>query len=901
MADPLEEILAKTQPTLEDIAGEEEDKRGLLTRGADYANRLDKIINPMNILGRSPPGRAGKAMTQPMLEGFNTQLANTMGLPVELVNEALNHAAGAGFLERPGNAMEHVRKSFRLFGVNTYEGPAAGFLEKVGEEMFRQVLFFGALRAAAPSLTSGHTVKAKINPEAPGVEAVAGPGPTIPVRIQSQTPQTGLAAVGDTMGKAALEKPMTTLTAQVGSSPGIVAGGPIGEAGAGIVAPLVTDDPTAQKVIAETGKMAGEVIGGGLTSIPAVGAAKRVRIIPRSETPKLQPYADAIGDRMANPDYARTVADESVKRNIMALDKKIIDTIEGVGPERLRPKDASTVLVARLRDVLKSARNIENEAHALVPKDAVIDQRLDEVIDLMMTMKNSSSLERSTIPHQFIKDFEDAVVKRPLGEDGAIEVVPPTMAQLSKFLTSLRDARWAEQGGTITGPRINTGLRDNMRDLEDAIFNAIDASLPDSRLWARARAITRDLNDRFTRGPIGSVLGLDRQATARVHPEEAMDFLLSRRGGVDAITKTQGRLPDDPEGKHLFFPKEQHMQLTPGVIHPERPKGGPELNTAADMAIRSKFVEQAELEMSRSLGDDAARAQAGAQAGSNFATRLKQDVDSYTATTSRIFRAVEEMKTALHSRKDWENSATAQFAKDTPDVAIRRVFAAVHPDFEVRRIMMDMRGKDGKVDVDALAGLGKQMIDNLINTSKSPDIAAGRLASPQLRPAFESVLGAERTERLQTILEGAIQIDQANRAAGTGVTRRAADVAALVIGNWTGHGLAFFSPSGGYGKLAWPARMTKMMQALVSNAFGGDDPAAMISGAVYNRELEALLRSNIPTNIQEAEKFAQAIRHIATLQNMYYDRAVSGHMEKYKTRGLSAEEKIAPSLNFQVP
>jgi hypothetical protein len=883
----LDDLIKQSEPSIDDLIrlsdpGADE---GLSTyqKFGRAAKRVGEALDVRNVANQFPAVRAAKGMVDPMTKGFNTQLANTLGLPLEMVNEVIGHAEKlfehSEYKDNPGEATAMIKKAFKAFGVDTYEGEAANMLERIGEEGFRQLLFSAGLRGAAPAL------------RAPYAHATRTTG----------MPSTG-ARMGETVGRMAMEKPATLLAAGVTSAPGIPMGEAAGEWIGEAIAPAIIDDPTAQGLIKETGKTLGGFVGGSATSIPGVALAKRARLIPKSETDVVNPYQEHLVQATDDPNRARLFADEVVKRETTAIDKHIVDILQGVGrPENLKPKDASTWLHGKINAVKEMAREMEREAWDMVSSKTPI--KIFDTYKLMDEMENALPIEgaQGGIPYDMIKRFKQSVeIKNADGK--VVGLRDLTFDQMRRLKNVIMDSRWATQGSAVTAAPPNTELRRNLQAIENSMMENIDESLAAAgglnKHWEYARALSQALNDRFTRGPIGQLLGLDFQNTERITPDMAAEFLLSKRDGFNAVTRAGGSLPP-PRTPPVTDPN------TGALMSPAQPAGVDDMRKASDIAIRNQFVKVVEEAIGGTMGDPKKQAELAGAAGNRFAQKVSQEIEGFTATTSRINKAITDTKASIAQRRDWENSATARFAGKEPHLAVKDIFASGNPEMNARRIMRDFEvpfgtAVPGQPDPSAAAGLGKAMIDDLIANSPDPRVASARLSYEPTRKAFVEVLGDVRVRRLEEIIAGAIDLDEYMRKRSVGPLRTAVSALSTVFANWAGHTAALASPSGGYGALSYPAKMQKMMQSIIASHFGVGDPMKLISESVYSRDVEALLRTQLPSNMKDAEQYMRLIRRVGIIQNTVYDRMIKGHMNKYRQRQ-PAEVEPDPSLAMPVP
>ena len=185
------------------------------------------------------PFQALKRGAEGTLEGANERIAQVLGFPVDVVNDALR-LAGANNTES-GSGTQALMDAFRRAGVRLPEGAERSLTQKIGGEVINQLLGYGGARLAAPTLQK--------------VGGTAG-------------------AVGD----ALLDKPVTGLATSVTSAPGVVLGGEYGGKGGKIAGEFIGEQVAGEDGT-KIGGTIGEGIGGALGSI--VGGTATAVAVPR--------------------------------------------------------------------------------------------------------------------------------------------------------------------------------------------------------------------------------------------------------------------------------------------------------------------------------------------------------------------------------------------------------------------------------------------------------------------------------------------------------------------------------------------------------------------------------------------------------------------------------------------
>jgi len=886
MADTLDELLEKTKPSLDDLLAATEPKAepGLMQRAREMGSEV--VHAPDKLLSQLPPYRAIKSTFAPALEGFNTQLANTMGLPVEMVNEALGYAK-KDFLENPGNAMDSVRKAFKVFGVKTYAREAETMMEKIGEEGFRQFLFFGALRAAAPTMAA----PSRTGPLAPGVvgEPIMqpgfqpGPGPTTAVS-GSVTKE-----MGTQLARGVIDKPVTFAAGTAGASVGIPSGRYLGEEGASWAAPMIADSPEIQESIVKAGQTLGEFKGGMVGGVAATFAASKMRVIPRSERPQITPRSEPVIDPAADPEIARARAGEMLQSTLTAMDREIVAAIERVAARQAHGVSAPALgkeLQQRISTVKDQARAIQKEAYNRIPQQ----QRIfpEETANAVEAMMNDKGAVPDSVPMSYLKGLQTLLGMEAF-ESGNLHVNEPTFAQLNQYRRAIQDARWGTRGSPVTGSPPNQALAEKLQVLEDAIFKDMENSLGDHvDGWRYASNLTIQLNDRFTRGPIGSLLGLDRQSTERIRPEDAAAYLLKTPGGMPSVIEAGKHLPSGDKASYID-------PNTGRRIVGAQPEGTRDMMTAADQAIRAEFVAAANEAAATQFGHPDKAAEAAARGGNAWFQKVNKDIERFTRVYSDIDGAVSQGAKIMTQKREWENGVFAQYHKrETPDAAVKNLLAQPKPAEDTRRLIAGMKLKDGSRDEDAVKGLGRAMVENLILNSTSPEVALAKLANTRVRPAYEAAWGEDGLARVERILVAAQNAAMQDMEISRGPVRSILGIVSGVLANWSGHAAAAAAaPGSASANLRYPALFAKKANAILENIYQVANPMHLMSAAVYSPEAEAILMTRLPQNVTESYQFLKKLRAYSTLQEMTYNRSMKGYMDRYKK-----EQEEGPSVPF---
>lgn len=872
MADTLEEIIARQgRPTLEDIVAEsEKPEPGLMERykkfRQDHSGGIDELTDQV------PTLRVLKRGLAPALESFNESFAQTLGFPVEVVNEAIGHAEKlfehSQYRDNPGEATQAIRDAMGHFGIKTLNRKAESLMEQIGEEGFRQFLMMGGLRAIAPRM-AGPTYRTKpVANAAEDIEYMGAPAIAGKTSVKVSGPQTAFGGAVSDLGRAAIEKPATMAAGNVGASFGVPVGGYWGEVAGKGIAPFLTNDSATEDEIVKAGRTIGEFKGGMAGGIVTTWAGNKTRLIPKTESGVVPSDRAPLFDPRDNPEIVRARAGERLKSTLIAIDKSILDNINMVAEKTQGvPSPAlAKELTTRIDLVKDQARAIQAEAYSNIPKKAVI--AANDTALAVENMMTDATAPAEVMPASILQGLE-----RMLN----LTKFRPTFEQLNEWRRTIQDIRWASQSSTPGGPVPTQGMSDRLQTLEEAIFRDMENSLGDHvDGWRYASNLTKQLNDRFTRGPIGQLLGLDRQNTERIRPEDAANFLLKTPGGMPAVLDAGKHLPEGSKANYI-------NPATGKQVTGQQPEGTGDMLKAADAMIRQKFVEEAEKAAIAQYGTPEKIAEAKAGGANAFFQRIKGDIERYTRVTADLSNTVQKNADLIAQKREWENGVFARYhARETPQAAVKELLSGPNPGMDVRRFVAGMRLKDNTPDVDAIKGLGRAMADDLIQNSTSPEHALAKLANTRIRPAYAAAWGESRLEQFERLLTAASAAKQQDDAMSKGPVRTVIGMVSGVLANWSGHAAAWALGGGSAGSLRYPAIMNRKANAIIEEAFQAANPMHVFADAVYSKELSDILMTRLPENITDSYQFLKRMRAYSTMQEMAYNKSIKGYMERYR-------------------
>lgn len=796
-------------------------------------------------LNRIPGGQTVKEGTEGFLRGANEQIAKALGFPADVVLDALYLTGLSGDL-KPGDAGKKLIETFNKLGIRTPQGAERMLSERIGAEAVNQAIMGAATLRAAPTLQS--------------VGGVTGE-----------------------VGKVLADKPVTAMVASATSAPGAVMGGDAGSTLAGKGAELLGASPEVKAAAEGAGRAVGAIVGGAATAIPGTTALRS--LIPDAEKGGFKPYQRPLMDPDATPSDAVASAQRSVERSLAAVDRRIVQTIERVNARRLSPAQASTWLRDSLENTYTAARQVEEAAWNEVPRNHPID--MAPVWQVMQDQLGRNW--EGAIPREIIQRVQQRAVQ--LADDGTVTgVVAQPFHWVRQLRSDILRQRW-EAGGSVPANKApNRDLQGALADIEDAIMASISRSLPDSAPWERARVVSQAVNDRFTRGPIGRLLSLDKQAQDRIPAELTAKEILDNPGGVaglraatqQPLTQDIGRVPPgtpmrEAHDEFVEFSRQTRGTNALGSLDAQgraRNAGGIEAAIRAEFEARAREVADAQAALHPEK-----RSALLAQGGADFARAIRADIENLTGVAHDVRQAGERLGQLSRARRDFEKSAIARFAERDPDKAIAGIFNAPDPAAAARELNRKLAR-----DPDAVRGLKAGVIEYFLGMGGNRSLmTANRRLAEDTRwgRVFNEVLGPADAERFRTIINDGANLEGGNV---NNVTRAAAAGTSMLagwVGLTVGHLASKLNPSQA-GALSYPQQMKRTFQGMAAKAFDSDNPWEMVSRAVLDPKQEALLRSKLPDGVTSGREAARMLRRLFSLERAAFDQAVEAY-EKRET------------------
>jgi len=474
----------------------------------------------------------------------------------------------------------------------------------------------------------------------------------------------------------------------------------------------------------------------------------------------------AIRDSIRLPgsvDDAQAFVGNRLERTVQALDARVRQAavvanqrINALAPQR-KAAESSAIVREEIDKALNAARAQERDLWDAVPEDDMIETKglFGEFDAIRMSLPRA---KRDIIPEK-ARRFLDRDSNERLGDLESVKEIQGLRSAL------LEDMRKARKDGEFNKARIigqiEQALLDKLTEAggEAAITEArqahilgkidlatrdeITATAEGMTALAEARDFSRILNERFTKGAVGRVLG---QESREVDPRRTLKTTIGRGG-------EQGRV----EGEQVLGATDSAVADLAAADYlkaefAERAFRGGEYNKAAAEAFMRNNAEALEMfpDLKRQMGS----------------------ANSAAALRDRVTKTAGARRDRLESR-----SVASRFIDAEVEDAIARVLSARNPTEsaqELRRLVA--KDKTGK----ALDGVQSAFVDHLMTQARTSDadeagelVVSGRrfwnlLNEPKTKRALNAIMTGDQIKRLR---QAAIQfrnLETSRRVSPTG-------------------------------------------------------------------------------------------------------------------------------------
>lgn len=784
---------------------------------------------------------------QNSLNAFWNKAADTLGLPVEAVNQALGWA-GANFMEKH-DAQRAIKGFFNKLGIRT--DAQEGVSKRFGENTFEGAVMLGGLFAAAGKMAAragtgvvdtvirnfGEALKQR-----PGLAAVTELGSAYGSAAMGEA-ATDKTVSGPTVGGVAgflgggaigaRATPGGFLPKAAGTLAGAVAGGFGGYLGSEAVLPEGTEVPL--EPIAEIGG----AFAGGLGVAGAEAAMRSAgrtvsgatnRLLGRETGVPLQtdPVLDL--DAARSP-ILKNFTEEQVRGAQLQMEDGIERALEGIQVQvtrrgqRMSGPEAAVRLRNAIEKEYQNARAIERDFWEHTPLSTRISGRtILRDIDILAEELNANSAQ-AFIPTKNINEVRIRLSPKQDPETGQWVSTKPSVKQLRAYVTDLAE--------DIAREPQNTALNRNRARLQDIILNGIEEQMPDNIPVRQARAMSTKLNDLFTRGPIGDVRALNGRDVV-VPPGETTKFLMSQFEGIESalnVSRDMGRIP-----RRLRQPDAYRFHT----------------RSVATRADHDALRAEVENSIRAAIRDEADAQGGGPQAAAKYIIRHERNIAPLGREATELSRTADYINAHLENKQVIGRSTLARFTQfDDADKAITWLWNSPKPRTAAREIMHAIQGNP-----EAIEAFQHGVVKRALDATRSDPIRMRQvLDTPRFRDMMSEVLTDDQMRRLNKMTDVAISIARGDESS----------VRAALVGRVTFLGQLIGAMVGrqvGTGTIQVPGHFSRTFGAAAERLFHTTDPAHMFAFGVVDPRWERLLLMRQPTSTKEFRAFNRQLRRI---------------------------------------
>ncbi len=428
--------------------------------------------------------------------------------------------------------------------------------------------------------------------------------------------------------------------------------------------------------------------------------------------------------------YIKSLLDTRMRIAATRADERIADLAPGA-----TRAEANIIAREELDAALRATRQQERDLWAAVPETVELST-VNSRVGFRETVEGTARAQQDDIP---------AIAKRFLDPDSNEKFTEfETVAELQGLRSKLlEESRAARASGNFNAARIAENLADDV--LADLGAQRDDIVGEAGEALRAALDFSADLNARFTRGPVGRLLGAERRGGAKTAQELTLETTVGR-GGPRARVETQALL---------------------GAI--EGSTQTPALRGAIQDFLLNDFER-------RAVRDG----RINKKAAQTFLSRNSDVLEEFPELRGRLEGAVEADDIALVSAERAEGlakrlndpkvSRAAVFLKEPVEDAMQRIAKTGNPE-ETMRELVKQAGRD--TTGDALKGLKTAFGDFLLQkastrraTTEGDFVVSGRALKRALKDGpvarmAKALLSTDEQKRLQQIVDVAEKVEKA--------------------------------------------------------------------------------------------------------------------------------------------
>jgi hypothetical protein len=658
-------------------------------------------------------------------------------------------------------------------------------------------------------------------------------------------------------------------------------------------------------------------------TVAAKAADEAFYAIPEQVRGRYSQQAEAIRSATAEIVQPGVFAQNQLKGDRQAVTDRINGVFASIKSEdpSLTSQDYSARISQGLVDAKAAADGIEQKMWARAPLGEKMSERATPLNDLN---SYAAEMKANFSPSQVPNDAVTRLFRlfAPMSAPGVFQPLP-TLQRVKAEATALwKDINAAAAAGVPDQQLVRNGTK-----LEGLMNNWMADSFPENVPLQQAREFSRFKHELFGQDTtLFTYLQPGRGGTDRVRPEDVLDHLMKSKHGLQDVYAMTDRLmstgqwgpPDMSMAETAVNPiltarVEQGVRPLDNLSSPSvnpivrigstatgtrtggsvvgaaGPQGSNDLlgNTAQTLGdlrsniengIKQKFQE--ELQASSSAMTSKGETQSATQIANDMNNVVKKwapHIKAFADVAGELQAATNAAMKGVADRRAIEDSALAKyFESDDVGRAIDGIWTSGNPAGIAKALITGEAGAGGFAkDPVALEGFRSALVDKLFDTTaRQPEKIRLALDNGATARLMETALGPDRFNRLNNLVNRAVEMNQAGRfSKGAQAMVFAAQYLSLKVSS-------ILPKIGEGGELKQAAIFSHLAKEMAMHIFAGQDPVIMLSEAVRNPAIERNMWSRVPDSAKEAKVNVALMKRV-----LRYDSGVRQAYDSYNKYG----------------
>jgi hypothetical protein len=764
----------------------------------------------------STAGRLGIHLMK-ATEGVYNSAADLLGVPVELVGAGLREA-GINIIQG-GEPTEALKRGMHAVGIGT--DPGSNFASRVGNQIPEQLLSLAAVVTGA-----GYMAKVLGGSVQPSVKIVSEVAKWFAANPGTQAIGTIGATVGGQMGHDAFG-------GELGDQKATILGALLG--GAGLTALVGIGRWAAQNTIGTLFKSLKPSNVNSVMDVSKLG--KDIQSIPQA----LKDTRDA---------------------NLLAIGNRVqtaLDTLgtNGTGGVPLTAGQISNTFFDRIKAAHDFAGELESQAWGRIPmrNTGPFDGLIRTARGILgagsrkgVVGPNGQSISSHVgIPDDFIARVLQTDVKGGLNLAKPGQPMQTSVERLLQLRSdidqALRDNRW----GRVPGKTYSEPLARSLGTLKDAVSKTILQLAPGPEA-KNAITLSKQVNDLFSRGPLGGLFRTNQLGDPVVTGDQAVQHVLKfgAPGYGTAAVKGVENAPSFPPGQTGFTKVGRWRAggAPPGVVQPYTD------------AVRAHFQE--------AFGDPLADlGEPGAALGkTGVVTGPAKWLQTHETNIKGLGQAWADMDSTLQAMKsahvDYKALMSSNLSKALGvdgDKAINTIFTGGGVGANKAQELLAATAHNPAAHEALQYGIMMKFFQRTLGadiTQKQPGLLAlqkarAEITNPSTRDVYKLVLGPDKFKRLEAIVGNAENVANAQNVRHVLPAGYLVRSISAMFGAKVGRSL-------GTGTIQVPGRVSNLFQNIASGFIGSAIPAPeLFARALVDPRWEKVLHIRAPSSPKQVQ------------------------------------------------